>query len=345
MPDHLPLRKFDFEASRRKRPGFAPGTYRDFEKHSKKLQRQITGVLSNFHDNPPPKGINPALILRLSLVGFIDEDEWRKAGLTLVGQEDKNTLVLFASDEKLERFQKELALYQGGPQEGRKNAPYAGIFNNIEEVRQLSPADRIGRQFKQDGFLALANFKPKTLYTVDLELWHTGDVKQCHARMKELRKFVEARGGRIPDNYIGPSLVLARIKGPGSLVRELLDLEIVSTIDIPPRVSLKITSQLDTALWRRFDEIIKFPRPNKNDIVKLLKLKLKNFPVEGLDFSNLAPKLKAFSHSEIEWICSDAIKSAVLRNADLVTPSIFEESLNRQRDRLQIRRSVNIKDE
>lgn len=90
---------------------------------------------------------------------------------------------------------------------------------------------------------------------------------------------------------------------------------------------------LDDALWRRFDEIVPFNKPANSEVLKLLSLKLKNFPCEGLNFVRLAPKLSGFSHSEIEWVCMDAVKSAILEDADAVTPSLFEASLARQQDR------------
>lgn len=90
---------------------------------------------------------------------------------------------------------------------------------------------------------------------------------------------------------------------------------------------------LDDALWRRFDEIVPFERPANSEVLKLLSLKLKNFPCEGLNFVRLAPKLSGFSHSEIEWVCMDAVKSAILQDIDAVTPALFEASLERQKRR------------
>ncbi|MCL6559282.1 MAG: ATP-binding protein, partial [Firmicutes bacterium] len=69
---------------------------------------------------------------------------------------------------------------------------------------------------------------------------------------------------------------------------------------------------LDPALWRRFDEIVMFPRPSVHEIRSLLAMKLKNFPHSGLDLKTAASKLKGLSHADVERICFDAIKAAIL---------------------------------
>lgn len=92
---------------------------------------------------------------------------------------------------------------------------------------------------------------------------------------------------------------------------------------------------LDSALWRRFDEIVPFEKPNESDVSKLLKAKLQNFPSEKINYNLLAKKIVGISHSEIEWICMDAIKTAILNNDDAVTLSILNASIGRQKIRSQ----------
>lgn len=92
---------------------------------------------------------------------------------------------------------------------------------------------------------------------------------------------------------------------------------------------------LDHALWRRFDEIVPFNKPTQKEIADLLKLKLKNFPVEKLNYSLVAKKMLKLSQSEIEWVCLDAIKSAILQDADIVTSKILNDSITRQKIRTQ----------
>ena len=90
---------------------------------------------------------------------------------------------------------------------------------------------------------------------------------------------------------------------------------------------------LDNALWRRFDEILFFAKPDFKQITELLSLKLKNFPQDNLNYSHLSRKLRGLSHAEIEWICLEAVKTAILQDSDAVTQELLEEAAGRQRVR------------
>ncbi|WP_158792128.1 AAA family ATPase [Granulicella sp. L60] len=76
--------------------------------------------------------------------------------------------------------------------------------------------------------------------------------------------------------------------------------------------------QLDPAIWRRFDEVVFFERPNRNEIIRLLNLKFRNF---GRDFesSEVASELKGFSHADIERVCLNAIRRSILSGQKVVT--------------------------
>lgn len=93
---------------------------------------------------------------------------------------------------------------------------------------------------------------------------------------------------------------------------------------------------LDPALWRRFDEIVIFPRPSVSEVRTLLTMKLKNFPHAGLDIKSAASRFKGMSHSDIERVCFDAIKSTILQDKPSVDQDTFDEAFNRQRIRSAI---------
>ncbi|KKN25524.1 hypothetical protein LCGC14_0883910 [marine sediment metagenome] len=84
---------------------------------------------------------------------------------------------------------------------------------------------------------------------------------------------------------------------------------------------------LDIAVWRRFDETLEFPFPNQQEIKKLIKLKLKNYPNDFLNYDNLVLKLNNLSHADIEHICFDTIKFAILNDIDEITQEIFTKIL------------------
>jgi hypothetical protein len=208
----------------------------------------LEGALQEFNRRPSPQGINPELILRVKLAGKIDEEYWKRSGLTLVGQADEKTLILFSTDTELRAFRERLSAYQSGPQEGRKNAPHAQIFANIEEVGKVQPVDRIGRLFLAERITLPDDFSETTEYTVDVELWHTGNQPECRRQVAGIREYVASLGGRATDDYVDSALVLVRLKASGRVIKAILSIDAISTIDLPPRVSLTVSQQLDISL-------------------------------------------------------------------------------------------------
>ena len=93
---------------------------------------------------------------------------------------------------------------------------------------------------------------------------------------------------------------------------------------------------LDPALWRRFDEILYFPKPSQREIQALLTMKLKNFPHHDLDIKAIVPKFKGLSHADVERVCFDAIKLAILENKDSVEQEIFDRSLKQHKSRITV---------
>lgn len=99
---------------------------------------------------------------------------------------------------------------------------------------------------------------------------------------------------------------------------------------------------LDPALWRRFDEIVFFPNPTIAQIRKMVELKFKNFPF-SFPLKTSIGKMKNMSYSDVERLCIDSMKSAILESKDKVDSKTFEESYQRQRIRMKIAKEANVK--
>jgi len=97
---------------------------------------------------------------------------------------------------------------------------------------------------------------------------------------------------------------------------------------------------LDTALWRRFDEILRLEHPSVQDIRILLTKKLASITHPQIKPEAIASSLKGLSHAEVERVCYDAIRLCVLRDFSEVTPELFEESIEREKQRLKIIRTA-----
>jgi SpoVK/Ycf46/Vps4 family AAA+-type ATPase len=68
---------------------------------------------------------------------------------------------------------------------------------------------------------------------------------------------------------------------------------------------------LDTALFRRFDDVISYKLPSPTEKKELLKNHLSRYS-KKLNFAQLLPNINGLSHAEITLACLDAIKETIL---------------------------------
>ena len=77
---------------------------------------------------------------------------------------------------------------------------------------------------------------------------------------------------------------------------------------------------LDKALFRRFDDIIQYPLPNKEDILKLYKQELLHLKKsKQFDFENISNHSIGLSYAEIHKICEDVTKDNLVYGANEVS--------------------------
>lgn len=76
---------------------------------------------------------------------------------------------------------------------------------------------------------------------------------------------------------------------------------------------------LDTALFRRFDDVINYEAPDVRQIEALLKNSLGTFATPDIDFTQLASVGQGESHADIVKACVDALKEAVMEGRKFVS--------------------------
>lgn len=76
---------------------------------------------------------------------------------------------------------------------------------------------------------------------------------------------------------------------------------------------------LDRALFRRFDDIIKYELPDQKRTIETLKAKLGNFQTTKIEWTSLARMAKGLSFADITRACEDAIKDAIISDHTHVT--------------------------
>lgn len=90
---------------------------------------------------------------------------------------------------------------------------------------------------------------------------------------------------------------------------------------------------LDSALWRRFDEIFAFPRPSVHQARALLRQRLRGTRHQGLDIEHAASALKRLPHSAVEKAAWDARRFALLAGRDVVIDEDLQRAVTDVRDR------------
>lgn len=77
---------------------------------------------------------------------------------------------------------------------------------------------------------------------------------------------------------------------------------------------------LDKALFRRFDDIIQFPLPNKEKIYQLFKKELSEFNLtKKFDLHKVSNESVGLSYAEVHKICEDIIKDYLVYGSDEVS--------------------------
>jgi subtilisin family serine protease len=233
--DHLQLVRLPERLERRKHGGGGRPPPRDLAAHSTKLRTELDAAVETQQRRRKPEFVDPSLILRVQMTGALLEEQWEQLGLTVLSSDADRTLILFASSDDMRDFRARLDAYQGGAPAGQKAAPYNAFVGTIEAIGAVEPRDRIGARFREDGFVEPNDFQPRTTYLVDLELWDLGERRLRERKLAQIVAYIEAREGEVYDQYVGPSITMARVRLSGTLLRTLLTVEDIATIDQPPQ--------------------------------------------------------------------------------------------------------------
>lgn len=88
---------------------------------------------------------------------------------------------------------------------------------------------------------------------------------------------------------------------------------------------------LDQALFRRFDDVLHYHLPEKNEIEQLIENRLGPFRQEKMRTDTSVKMAESLSHAEIAQACDDAIKETVLADRKTVTAVLLKQMLQERR--------------
>lgn len=84
---------------------------------------------------------------------------------------------------------------------------------------------------------------------------------------------------------------------------------------------------LDSALWRRFDEVYLFPLPTVHELRRVLRLRLRAASRKGVDIDRAASALRGLPHAAAEKLAVDARRAAVLAGRTEISGEDVNEAL------------------
>jgi SpoVK/Ycf46/Vps4 family AAA+-type ATPase len=87
---------------------------------------------------------------------------------------------------------------------------------------------------------------------------------------------------------------------------------------------------LDQALYRRFDDIIKFEKPQKEQISLLIQNRLAIFDTKELDLNKVSSAAIGLSSAEITRSCEDAAKDAVIHFDEKISTQMLLKAFSRR---------------
>lgn len=117
----------------------------------------------------------------------------------------------------------------------------------IDSIGIIEPRDRIGPRLREAGFAEPTDFVGDASL-LDLELWEVGDRTAREKLSRQIQTMILTGGGEVLDEYNGPSISALRIRAAGALVQELLQIEDIAAIDLPPEPDLTTAALLGKEL-------------------------------------------------------------------------------------------------
>lgn len=84
---------------------------------------------------------------------------------------------------------------------------------------------------------------------------------------------------------------------------------------------------LDHALFRRFDDVIRYELPSEADIIKLFKSRLSAYVAKNFSWKKLAEMSVGLSNAEITIAANDALKEMLIHDHHSITITMLERAI------------------
>ena len=84
---------------------------------------------------------------------------------------------------------------------------------------------------------------------------------------------------------------------------------------------------LDNALFRRFDDVVRYELPDAKMVRTLIENRLGMFDLSGIKWKAICMVALNLSHAEVARACDDAARKAVLSEVNLITHELLRQSI------------------
>jgi len=169
------------------------------------------------------------------------------------------------------------------------------------------------------------------LYTVMMDKLVTRFMGETSAKLRQVFDFInDQKGVFLFDEFDAIGGERSRDNDVGEMRRVLnsflqfIEQDNSDSVIIAATNNLKI---LDQALFRRFDDILHYHQPTKDEIERLIINRLGTFKAKSSQLEPVYEIALSLSHAEITQACDDAIKETILSDMNNVSSNLLKQMI------------------
>lgn len=224
---HLPIIKIK-EVSKKISSGFSVVSGRSTSQRKSKateFKNSLDEILKDLKDiNENYSSIvSSDLIFKIKVNSRIDREKLEKMNLNVLGYDDTSTIIVFGSEEHLEKFLDKIEDY-------KTNLSKSTLLDAFDDLLPINPKDRIGIRLSDTPIMDEEKAK------IDIEFWYSEDKSQRTLWFENIKKIIVSTGGYLIDRYEGDSYFLIRVKITKSGFDIIKNLKEIRWIDRPPEI-------------------------------------------------------------------------------------------------------------
>lgn len=172
------------------------------------------------------------------------------------------------------------------------------------------------------------------LYTIVLDNMITRFMGETAAKLRLIFDHIkQTRAVYLFDEFDAIGTQRGALNDVGEIRRVLNSFLLFVEQDSSESIILAATNHpelLDKALYRRFDDIIRFEKPTRNQVRKLIENRLAVFQTQVLEWNKITENAEGLSSSEVTRVCEDAAKEAVLHYDTKLSTELVIKAIQRR---------------